>query len=181
MIFDWVKEPAWVSAIGTLVANIVLIVSAFMLRSQLRDTRRAIRSDSAQGAYALWLQVDQFFALHPELRPFLYEGKVLDSSLEADVRRRAESATEMFLDCMASSFHQLTHFKKVEPEAAEAYGNFLRERYQTQPALKQFIDEHAHWYPNSFVRFLRSEIEWLINEPPAQRPSAQQIVGTGAR
>ena len=107
------------------------------------------------------------FALHPELRPFLYEAKSLDGSIEENFRRSVESATEMFSDCMASSFHQLAHFQKEEPEAAEAYGNFLKEQYQTQPALKQFIDNHAHWYPNSFVAFLRSEIEWLINEPPA--------------
>lgn len=138
---NWVNAyAAWVSAIGTWIASAVVIVSVFILRAQLRDTRRTIRSASAQGAYALWVEVDQFFALHPALRPFLYEAMSLDGSIDKNVRRSAESATEMFSDCMASSFHQLTHFNKDETEAAEAYGNFLKERYQTQPALKQFID-----------------------------------------
>lgn len=176
MSADWVNAyAAWVSAIGTWIASVVVIISVLVLRAQLEDTRRAIRGASAQGAYALWVSIDQFLVQHPDLKPFLYGAKSLDTQMDETLKRRVESASEMMLDAMANSFHQLPHFN---PDEREAYGNFLKDRYQTQPALKQFVDENVQWYPNSFVSFLRSEIDWKINEAPAQQRSVQQEAGS---
>jgi hypothetical protein len=176
---DWVNAyAAWVSAIGTWIGVVVVIVSVLILRTQLRDTRSTIRSASAQGSYALWVGVDQFFVEYPELKPFFYEAKSLEGPIDENLKRRVESAAEMMSDAMANVFHQMPHFT---PEEAEAYGNFLKEQYQTQPALKQFIDETARWYPNSFVRFLRSEISWLINEAPVPRYPANTTLQPPSR
>ena len=175
---DWVNAyAASVSAIGTWVASIVVIVSVFILRAQLRDARRLMRSASAQRAYAVWVGVDQFFVQHSDLRPFFYEAKSLEVPIDETLRRRVEAAAEMMSDCMANVFHQLPHFNREE---AEAYGNFLKERYRTQPVLKRFVDETARWYPNSFVAFLRSDIVWLINEAPSARPANPQMEPTRA-
>jgi hypothetical protein len=173
MSFDWAKNPEWWSAIGTVIGSVVVVWSVRFLSAQLRETRRSIRSASAQQGYAMWLQVDQFFALNPKLKPFLYEDKSLEG-LEVEDRRSAESATEMFSDCMANSFHQLEHFEKQDPQAAEAYRNFLKEKYQTQQALRQYIDEHARWYPVEFVALLKEEIKPVKEEikPANQPPSA---------
>ena len=169
---DWVNAyAAWVSAIGTWLASVVVVVSVFILRAQLQHTRRTIGSASAQASYALWVSVDQFFVDHPDLRPFIYEARSLNTSMDENLRWRIESALDMYVDSMANLFHQLPNFNNEE---AEAYGNFLKERYQTQPPLKRFLDDNARWYPNSFVRFLRSEMKWLVNEAPAHRRIPQQ-------
>ena len=108
---DWVNAyAAWVGAIGTWVASVVVIVSVFILRAQLRDARRLMRSAAAQGSYAVWIGVDQFFVQHTDLRPFFYEGRTLDGSSEDTLRRRVQAAAEMMSDCMANVFHQLPHF-----------------------------------------------------------------------
>lgn len=114
----------------------------------------------------MWLQVDQFFAENPDLRLYLYGGKPLDG-LKGEEKQKAESATEMFLDCMASSFHQLEHFDEEDRLAAAAYRNFLKERYKTQPALRYFINKHGHWYPQKFVTLLSEE-----TKPANESPSA---------
>ena len=162
---DWVSAYATcASALGTWVASVVVLVSVLILRSQLRATRRTIRSASVQGAYALWIGVDQFFVQHPELKAYFYKGKKLDDSLDDNFRMMVESAAEMILDCMANVYHQLPN---LATEEREAYGNFLKERYQTQPAIRQFVDTYRHWYPSGFVTFLRSEIEWVANSRTA--------------
>jgi hypothetical protein len=164
---EWASAYAeWASALGTWVASVVVIISVFILRAQLQDTRRTIRSASVQGAYNLWVSIDQFFISHPELRPFIYDGKPLDKSVNKTLRKKVECAAEMMLDAMANIHHQLPN---LTPEEAEAYGNFLKERYRTQPVLKQFVDQHGHWYPNSFTGFLRSKQEWINNKPPTLR------------
>lgn len=175
---DWVNAyAAWTSAIGTWVGSIVVIVSVFILQRQIRETRRTIESAAIQGAYDVWVGIDQFFVQHPELRPFFYRAKPMDESLDEASRRKVEAAAEMILDCMANVFHQLP---TLGPEEREAYGNFLKDRYQTQPALKQFVDEYEHWYPNTFIGFLRSEMKWVINKAPVQKLPNEVSHLTGA-
>jgi hypothetical protein len=175
---DWINAyAALASAIGTWVASIVVLVSVYILQRQLRETGRTIESASIQGAYVVWVGIDQFFVQHPELRPFFYRAKPMDNSLDETLQRKVEAAAEMILDCMANVFHQ---FPNLGPEEREAYGNFLKDRYQTQPAFRQFVDEYERWYPNSFIGFLRSEIKWIINKAPVQKPSSEVLHLTGA-
>ena len=153
-------EPAWVSAVGSCVGSGLIVVSLMMVRRQLQLARRAVRANAVQGVYSVWLSVDEFFAANSELRPYFYKGKEVDpGAAEADINR-LEAAAEMVVDSLQHVYHQL---EILEPEVAEAYGNYIKRQYQGQPFVKGFVDRHVSRYPASFIGFLRSEIAFVVN------------------
>lgn len=145
----------WHQSVSAWVYTALTLVLVIVVFRQLAGLRRQVRSAVLQGIWTSWIQIDQWFVEHHDLRPFFYEVKHdLDERTPKSVRSRIPAACEMLLDCYAHIFSQRN---ALEPHDFARLGSYMRKTYADAPVFKRFTDSAESWYDPAFIQYLRGD------------------------
>ena len=141
----------WVAAIATCVSAIAVVVALCFIWIQTRNLRRSIQSSTYQNVYQTMIDVDRFFAENPNLKPYFYGGKQVDTKEQVN-RERLFSIAEMLADYFDNVYHQEAC---MPPQTFAGFSKFMRDTYQNSPVLREFLSERKDWYSKKFIEHLQ--------------------------
>ncbi|HLK14260.1 MAG TPA: hypothetical protein VKT78_05605, partial [Fimbriimonadaceae bacterium] len=67
-----------VEAISVCIYTAAFVLSFLFLFYQLKGLQRQTRSNTVQGYWDTWIEIDRWFVQNSHLRPYFYHGKDLD-------------------------------------------------------------------------------------------------------
>jgi hypothetical protein len=121
-------------------------VEQFLIANELAGGRAL-----AQG-YELWDRVIERFIDYPELRQYFYEG--VEVPEEPTARARVLAMTELIGDALQSTHwlyegKDVALLRSVDPELDPGadWHQWMRSILTTSPALRSFVRENPHMYP----------------------------------
>lgn len=161
----------WIALSGALISGAALggvIWSLRLLRLQADAARSATLATVHQNMADQMLQIDRYFAEHPELRPYFYGGA--SASPDDQEWERLQALSEMFADTMDSILLQCPTLE-VDGILSDWSGYFAW-IFQHSPVLQSFWAEHGKaWYGNSPLN------ELIANRvpPTAREPAAVEL------
>lgn len=136
LIFKMLPRTA-MGAVG--VATIVALVLSYY---SLETIKKQNINDSRSHIFFHSVEIQKIFIDHPEIYPYLYEGKEIDSTTSEVEKRRVLMACEMLLDL-------LDHYSRSEMgNYDEGWKEFGEDLYANSPSFKAFYKEREQWYPN---------------------------------
>jgi len=133
---NWNEVGAIASAAGCLVAAAGLILIYF----QIRHFKRQITGSAASSLYDQMIQVDLYFAEHPDKRAYFYSGKEIAAS-DPDYAA-INSLAEMMVDVME---HLLVQQPNLPPKVFDAWIKYSAFLYDHSPVIRQHLTVTGDW------------------------------------
>lgn len=148
--------PDWLSAIATVVSDVLvaasIVFAAFQWREAARQTKRAataISSAAYQGVNAQLQEVDMIFVDRPELRPYFYENEELPPDKRE--RDRVLAVAELLVDFMDNI---VTQCHAMPADHRELWFAYFRDQHDSSPAIRAYWQESSRWYQPELRRAL---------------------------
>ena len=111
---------------------------------QLREVKRSVQGQTLSELYDHYHQVVSVFLEKPNLRPYFYENKALDTSADPALCVEVESMCELFAAVLE---HAVVQEKNVPRRAwAECWQTFVTERLQKSSVLQEYLKKNEGWY-----------------------------------
>lgn len=130
---------------------IITLVGFVFVAYQLFLLRRSIRSSTYQNVYQMMINIDNFFIENPDLKPYFYEGQIMEER-EGLNYTKLLSVAEMLIDYFDNVYHQ----KDCMPRRTfEGFSEFMKDMYRSSPVLQEFLSQRKHWYPQKFIEYLK--------------------------
>jgi hypothetical protein len=144
-------------AAGTGLLGVILgavIGGVFALKATKRQIEVMMvqaRGDVNERLYSQSLQLLQFFAENPALRPYFSDNKDLSKSDDELHRMRVLSAAEM-----VAGFMELVALQLPEqpPEIQPRWRAYVVDGYNSSAVVREHIDYCVNWYADAFLRLL---------------------------
>lgn len=125
---------------------------------QLREVKRSVQGQTLSELYDHYHQVVSVFLKKPNLRPYFYENKPLDTSAGPALCAEVESICELFAAVLE---HAVVQEKNVPRRAwAECWQTFVMERLKKSSVLQEYLKKNEGWY---------------LRRLPSPRPSLKSI------
>ncbi|MBM7080315.1 hypothetical protein [Micromonospora humida] len=122
-----------------LVAIVVSLLSAFY---GYRLSRQAHQVSTYYGAIGLFRELDKTFVEHPDIRPYIYDGKPLAD--DDPNRHRVQAVAELVIDAFEWIWYRR---KKLNAKAEEGWRAYIVEIFSSSPVLQQHYVRYESWYP----------------------------------
>lgn len=136
---NWTEVSAIASAVGCLVAAAGLIVIYF----QVRHFKRQITGAASAALYEQMIQIDRYFAEHPEMKLYIYHDKPI--SPDDPAYHAVRSIAEMMVDLME---HLLVQKENLPPGVFEAWINYSAHVYDHSPVIQEHLSRTGKWGSN---------------------------------
>jgi hypothetical protein len=146
-------SPEWVTAIGTWFSIILVVVSVLLVWKQIRDLKTSVENQTYQSVYQTEFDIHRYFLEHPEFRAYFYETKNPDDA-KGNEKIKLDTVTEWVCDFFDDVYQQRD---TMTPATFSKWRQFMKDIYQTSPALKAFIEKRGkQWYPDDFVADIKN-------------------------
>jgi hypothetical protein len=127
--------PQWtdvLQGIGAIGSVLIAVIGFGILIYQIKQLERAIRGDTQSGLYTQSFEILRFLADNPEIRPYLYEGKVL--KMDDASYNLVMSATEIVADFFE---HVVLQKPNLPANVWEKWAIQIVNTYSNSPTLQQ--------------------------------------------
>lgn len=122
------------------VAGSIGVILSLLLNRQTGIFSRQLRESLSQSMTNYTLEISRLFLEHPDLRPYFFEGQLIDESHYDYLR--AEALAEVILDIFWTMMTASKHIQENEFADEEARSQWVCERLLCcKPAFDQFLDE----------------------------------------
>jgi len=143
-------------AVGSFVgglASLISLMGILFAVSEIRRARLIVDRETDYRIYDMMLELDRFFIEHPDLRPYIYDGKTLPDEYAEDTpeHHRIIAAVEMvldFMECAYTQFDLMPLFQRI------GWIEYMIEVGRTSPLLREFLDSEREWYMAAFAHLV---------------------------
>ena len=133
---NWTEVSAIASAVGTLISALGVIFIFF----QVRHFKRQITGSACAALYDQMLQIDRYFAEHPEMKAYIYSEKPIKSG--DSTYHAVSSIAEMMVDLME---HLLVQKENLPPSVYLAWLNYMGHLYDHSPIIREHMTVSGVW------------------------------------
>ena len=138
----------WTSSIQTIVA----VIGFGAVVYQLSQVERSVRSATRSNIYDLAARVKQNIIDNPELRPYFHESKKITANdKNYDKVMAVADLFCLYLENIA------TQGEGVSKENRRAWGEYIRDKYESCPAIKMHLKSNESSYSEEFWKILNNE------------------------
>jgi hypothetical protein len=148
-------DPTLLAAVaGVLGVVIGALIGFFSLKAAKRQVEIMLkhsRGDVNERLYSQSLVIMQFFAEHPEVRPYFYDNKDLSQAGSELEKLRILSTAEM-----VAGFMELVALQ-MDDQPAEIqprWKAYIVDGYNSSPVLRAHVASCVAWYADDFLRLL---------------------------
>src|SRR6266568_4117128 len=149
-------DPTIIAAIAGVLGVILgaVIGGVFALKATKRQVEVMLlqsRGDVNERLYSQSLEIMRFFAENPELRPYFYDNKDLDSAEDELEKLKVLSTAEM-----VSGFMELVALQLAEQPAdiQPRWKAYIVDQYKSSSVLREHISECVAWYADDLLGLL---------------------------
>jgi hypothetical protein len=149
-------DPTMLAAVAGVLGVIIgaLIGGIFSLKAAKRQVEVMLkhsRGDVNERLYSQSLVIMQFFAEHPEVRPYFYDQKDLNQAESELEKLRILSTAETVAGFMELVALQMD----VQPaEIQTRWKAYLVDGYTSSPVLREHVASCVTWYADEFLCLL---------------------------
>lgn len=155
-----------VQIVASILGPVVVIVTIPLLVRQTRVIAEGARSATFAHYRDQSARLNDLFLANPDLRPYFYEGRQVDSEDDL-LRQRVEAMAEAILDVLEAIVLHQRYFKRVwARNTFEEYAGVL---FRPGSILTEYLAAHPTWWPEEVHALAR----WCLAAFPvrAGRPS----------
>jgi hypothetical protein len=149
-------DPTIVATVAGLVGVVLgaVIGGVFSLMAAKRQVEVMLqhsRGDINERLYSQSLGIMQFFAEHPEVRPYFYDNKDLNKAESELEKLRVLSTAEM-----VAGFMELVALQLEEQPAdiQPRWRAYIGDGYESSAVLREHLATCSAWYADDFLRLL---------------------------
>jgi hypothetical protein len=135
------------------IAAVFTILGMLIVAGTLITLVRQNQIQAYQTIYTSMLSIDQFFAEHPDLKSYIYDGKGLPDSTHKEYPK-VLSTCEMICDLFEEVIGCRVAFSK---DKWDGWVHYMTSLYQESIALKEFMALHKRWYTPELLELLDRE------------------------
>ena len=151
-------DPTIVATVAGLVGVVLgaVIGGVFSLMAAKRQVEVMLqhsRGDINERLYSQSLGIMQFFAEHPEVRPYFYDNKDLSKAESELEKLRVLSTAEMVAGFMELVTLQL---EEQPAEIQPRWRAYIVDGYESSAVLREHLATCSAWYADDFLRLLPS-------------------------
>lgn len=140
------QQLADVSQIVAGVASLFIVLTVWLLRSQIGLQAQDGRTALITGMTALITSVGQAFIDYPEMRQYFYYG----AKPEGADRDRARAIAVALAGAMD---HAATHFERMDGPTQAAWKAYFADIYRNSPVFREHLATHRTWYGPGFPEY----------------------------
>ena len=149
-------DPTIVATVAGLVGVVLgaVIGGVFSLMAAKRQVEVMLqhsRGDINERLYSQSLGIMQFFAEHPEVRPYFYDNKDLNQAESELEKLRVLSTAEMVAGFMELVALQL---EEQSAEIQPRWRAYIVDTYESSAVLREHLVTCSAWYADDFLRLL---------------------------
>lgn len=136
-----------VSLVISVIGFIGVIISLWLLNRQTGVFKSQLMESLAQSMTDYSLEISRLFLQHPDLRPYFFEGQVINEG-HPDYRR-AEALAEVILDIFWIMMAQAKRVRGREfrnEETRTQWAIYMGDCFATSPLLSSFLTKRKEWY-----------------------------------
>src|SRR5260221_1706150 len=141
-----------VSLVISVIGFIAVIVSLWLLNRQTGVFKRQLMESLAQSMTNYSLEISRLFLQHPDLRPYFFEGQVIDEGHPDYLR--SEALAEVMLDIFWIMMAQAKRVRGREfrnEETRSQWATYMGDCFATSPILTSFLTRRQEWYGPELV------------------------------
>lgn len=143
------------SLIISIAGSIGVIISLWIWNRQTRIFNRQLMEGISQSIMGYSLEISRLFLQYPDLRPYFFEGKAIDTN-HPDYMR-AEAVAEVILDIFWTMATQARRFQSASPEfrdkqAGSLWSIYMGDCFASSPILTSFLMRRKDWYGQDMLQ-----------------------------
>jgi hypothetical protein len=144
------------SLVISILGSIGVIVSLWIWNRQTRIFNRQLMEGLSQSLTSHALEISRIFLQHPELRPYFFDGQVIEESHPDYLR--AEAVAEVMLDIFWTMGNQARRVGTVggkeftDTEARDQWAMYMGDVFASSPILCSFLTKRKVWYGAEMAR-----------------------------
>jgi hypothetical protein len=163
-------EPAqfFVSVLQLSVSGATLVAVIY----QIRNVVRGLKAQTLSNVYSEYLKVCQMVVQNPEIRPYLFDGKALDSDMQSDRRCKVLAACEWLTGILELAVTQKPNLPEHSYEGC--WEKFMKAIYSGGPdsAMQTYFDANREIYTKDFADAV-DRVKGTASKPPISQLGKQ--------
>lgn len=175
-----IAGATWADVIQAIVA----VVGFGAVIWQIRRLKRTVQGETHGKLYTHYLEVNKLFLERPHLRPYFYEGNVLNEPDDNQPRLRQELdiMCEVVLGLLEHAVLQKINLPNDSWK--NCWMTYVRDRYHKSPELTRFFDANRKWYAKALCDLIDGKSTGFDLGEISERncyfraPGGQQPIGT---
>jgi hypothetical protein len=151
-LFETLSLIVWTVSSVTVLISLWLVYRQTAIFSKQTDyVARSLTETRSENLNNQVKEITRVFITYPELRPYFYEGRVIEPN---DVHyHRAAAVAELILDIfwsMSATTERLLPYE-FSPDGQRLWEDYLADSFSQSPILVQTLTEHQAWYGQAIV------------------------------
>ena len=138
--------------VGLELQGIVILLgstSAYSIWRTLKEMSLANQASVSERLASQSIEILKYIADDPQLYEYFYENKPL--VVETPTRTKVLCCAEIMANFLEHIFLQRP---SIPVASQEAWMRYVRDHYSTSHVVREFVNEHRHWYADAFLNFV---------------------------
>lgn len=150
-IAEWIMKYA----LGTgVLGGLVVSIGGFgFLVYQIWQIQRSFRMSSLATLNQQLHYIRTIFVGYPELRPYFYDGKILES--DSTDYQRVLTVAEIYLNFLE---HYAVNHSIFREENSSAWGEYVREIFRTNSIMKDMLRKRENMYSPNLLKLVKGKM-----------------------
>lgn len=153
---SWIQWASLASSGAAVVTAIAAVIAFSFLRHQQSQIERQIRGTTSRFMYEEMSRLLCVFIERPELRPYIYEGKTLDSTLDPLDHQRVLAVAGLYADFFEQLLYQHNFGNLSSAEYTATWVTFSTAVLGQSPVICQHVSSNPKYYSRDFVEYVES-------------------------
>ncbi|MFJ3900856.1 hypothetical protein [Streptomyces sp. NPDC090025] len=157
--------------IAVLAIVISFAASWLAYRASMKSHQTATKSHETSSYHAgtdLFMQLNLVFVEYPHVRPYFYDGKVLEP--HDPNRDRVHAVAELMLDVFEWIWHRREGISEVD---RQAWADYVGSMFALSPVLRAYHLDHLAWHP-TITDLYFSQGEFAGTRLPGQQQTSPE-------
>lgn len=140
--------------LGLLTATVSGVITSFyflyrqqgLLASQTESLRISLRTAGGASLHEWHMQISQVLLSHPNLRPFIYEGR---DPAAVELSSESVQRLDVLVEALLDTFEHALWLEDQGADlrgGADAWDAYMRDIIGNSPAVKNYLLAHKDWY-----------------------------------
>jgi hypothetical protein len=153
MIPDWLQLGV---GIAGLASALVALVGVLVVNRQLKLSKNTLLGGTSQFCYETMNRLLEILIDKPQLRPFLYEGVLLESISDSpDLQQQVIAISAYYADFFDAILLQQSLGNVHVEEYLHVWKGFIATMLITGPTIRSYCLQHPSWYSPELVELAR--------------------------